>query len=456
MKRTIVLPALALAALCVAMAGTAIFLGACGGTPEAVPAASIPAPEEPRFEGDGGRGTSLAILAPQGKGLAADRDYLPALVQGEFVSNFSGYSAISVLDRVNLDNVIGETLSGYYEDDAEGVIRLGHQTHTDYIMTGAVTKTGSGYTLQMQIAATADGMTKASYSGACTIAELDNLSGVRRASAELLGKMGVELTGKAKEELAGAAAEGAASAQTALAKGITAQRGGTVVEALSYYYEAAKFDPSLAEAASRSSVLSADITGGDIGENVRNDIQRRAAWVKVLEDAAAFFKNHPPFEILYDPALKQGRINYAENTVELSFKAKIIGTAGFRVIRDLDQGLERTGRREDWRIGVDSILEVIPQRYDFNAVLINENGETIGKTAKRIPSDHLRYIINIINTDFNKMRYSENEIPVDFVVNADKITGKLTVSITGVNGMDAKTAGERGYMSISAEDFAAL
>ncbi|MDR1617619.1 MAG: leucine-rich repeat domain-containing protein, partial [Treponema sp.] len=39
---------------------------------------------------------------------------------------------------------------------------------------------------------------------------------------------------------------------------------------------------------------------------------------------------------------------------------------------------------------------------------------------------------------------------------ADKITGKLTVSITGVNGMDAKTAGERGYMSISAEDFAAL
>jgi hypothetical protein len=48
--------------------------------------------------------------------------------------------------------------------------------------------------------------------------------------------MGVELTGKAKEELAGAADEEAASAQTALAKGITAQRGGTVVEALSYYY----------------------------------------------------------------------------------------------------------------------------------------------------------------------------------------------------------------------------
>jgi hypothetical protein len=40
-------------------------------------------------------------------------------------------------------------------------------------------------------------------------------------------------------------------------------------------------------------------------------------------------------------------------------------------------------------------------------------------------------------------------------VDANKITDTLTVSIVSINGMDAKAAGERGYMSISAEDFAA-
>jgi hypothetical protein len=74
-----------------------------------------------------------------------------------------------------------------------------------------------------------------------------------------------------------------------------------VVEAMSYYYEAARFDPGLAEAASRNSVRSADITSGNIGQNVRNDIQLRAAWQKTMDEATAFFKTHPPYEIVYDP-----------------------------------------------------------------------------------------------------------------------------------------------------------
>ncbi|MDR2159316.1 MAG: leucine-rich repeat domain-containing protein [Treponema sp.] len=430
-----------------AIAGLAVLIGACGGTPDAVTKQET-APRISYFDGDGGRGISLAILAPQGKGLAADQDYLPALVQGEFVSSFSGYSAISVLDRVNLDKVIGETLSGYYEDDAEGVIRLGHMTNTDYVMTGNLTKTSSGYSLQMQIAATADGITKASWSGTCTVAELDNSTGVRRAAADLLRKMGVQLTALAEKELAGAAAGEAVSAQTALAKGITAQRGGTVVEALSYYYEAARFDPSLAEAANRSSVLSADIQGGNIGENVRNDIQRRAAWVKVLEEAAAFFRDHPPFEILYDPELTQGSVDYDKGTVELSFTAKIIGTTGFRIIRDLDEGLALAKRKAggSWGISVDSIYRAIPKEYEITAVLINEEGETIGRTRGGFSLwDGVRYSFT-----------GRDALVVFSGVDANKLIGNLTVSITGVNGTDAKTAGERGYMSVSTVDFADL
>ncbi|MDR3171345.1 MAG: hypothetical protein LBU17_06920, partial [Treponema sp.] len=134
------------------------------------------------YTGDGGRGKSLAILAPKAAGLAEDQNYLPSVVQGEFVSNFSSYSAISVMDRETLDKVYAELLSGYYDGTAG--LDLGHLSATDYIMTGTITKTATGYALQMQITKTADKMTKA-YSGTCTFAELDDLSGIRRASLDL-------------------------------------------------------------------------------------------------------------------------------------------------------------------------------------------------------------------------------------------------------------------------------
>ncbi|MDR1072166.1 MAG: hypothetical protein LBL45_00610 [Treponema sp.] len=283
---------------------------------------TAPTPNQPQTEqqrtiplywnGEGGKGKSIAVLAPRTTGLAENQNYLPALVQGEFVSNFSTYSAVSVLDRSRLEEQYTELLSGYYAEDADAALDLGHLPPTEYILGGNVTKTASGYALQIQITKTADKTTAASYSGMCTFAELDDLTGVRRASLDLLQKLGVEPTERTSTELAGAAAVTHVNAQTALAQGLTAQRSGTVVEALSYYYEATKFDPSLAEAASRSSILSADIQGGNIGQNVRNDIQRRAAWVKTLDEAVAFFKQHPPFEIVYDPTLTTGRTDYAE------------------------------------------------------------------------------------------------------------------------------------------------
>jgi hypothetical protein len=102
----------------------------CNSTGSAAQTAAVagqqPAAPEPYFTGDGGKGTSIAILAPRAKGLAEDQEYLPALVQREFVSNFSGYSAMEVLDRERLDDQYAELLSGYYDDAAEAGLDLGH------------------------------------------------------------------------------------------------------------------------------------------------------------------------------------------------------------------------------------------------------------------------------------------------------------------------------------------
>ena len=128
--------------------------------PEAVPEPELPPGVQHNvfYTGDGGKGISIAILAPDAEGLTKNFNYLPALVQGEFVSNFSTYSALSVLDRLNLDKLFDEIYSEYYPDDEEGVIRVGHLTKTDYIMTGIIIKTSAGYALQMQIASSADGV----------------------------------------------------------------------------------------------------------------------------------------------------------------------------------------------------------------------------------------------------------------------------------------------------------
>jgi hypothetical protein len=130
----------------------------------------------------------------------------------------------------------------------------------------------------------------------------------------------------------------------------------------------------------------------------------------------------------------------------MSFQAKIIGATGLKIIYDLEQGLEKTGRNSDWGLGINSIFSAIPRRYEIVAALIDENGKTIGSATRGFEI--------IERYDSNRLDFSYKDATLTFSnVDANKITDKMTVSIVSVNGMDAKIAGERGYISISAEDF---
>ncbi|MDR2494575.1 MAG: hypothetical protein LBD24_05050, partial [Spirochaetaceae bacterium] len=55
--------------------------------------------------------------------------------------------------------------------------------------TGSIFKTGSGYTMSLHIANTRDGRINASSSGAYTLEALENLTGIRKAAAELLPQL---------------------------------------------------------------------------------------------------------------------------------------------------------------------------------------------------------------------------------------------------------------------------
>jgi len=192
--------------------------------PTSAPATQVqqppPPPPSPFWTGDGGRGSSIAILAPKAVNLTANQGYLPDLVQGEFVSNFSSFSAISVLDRQRLEEQYSELLSGWYADDAEENWDLGKLPPTTYIMSGSITRTATGYSLQMGIAKNSDKLTVASYSGTSTFDELDNLTAIRQASLDLLEKIGVAPTARTRTELGRAAEANSVNAQTALARAL--------------------------------------------------------------------------------------------------------------------------------------------------------------------------------------------------------------------------------------------
>ncbi|MDR0474839.1 MAG: leucine-rich repeat domain-containing protein [Treponema sp.] len=265
-----------------------------GGTAAGV---NSPAPFASYFKGDGGKGMSLAILVPDSRGLDKDHAYLPLMIQGCLVANISKYSAIKVLDRVTLDKVIAETLDPVYKDNID-IARLGHITQTEYIMTGNIIKTSYGYTLTINVTDTTPDPRTRAYTGNCTVSQLDDQTAIQLASKELLTQMGVVLSERAVSELS-TTNQQSIKAQTVLAKGITAQRMGFEIEALSYYFQAAKFDPSLPEAANRSAVLAANISSGRIGDDLRNDVQWRKDWIARLAETEKYVKDYNDYYYKY-------------------------------------------------------------------------------------------------------------------------------------------------------------
>ena len=404
------------------------------------PQAAARTPAAALWTGDGGKGISIAILAPHASGLAANQAYLPAMVQGEFVSNFSGYSAISVLDRVRLDEQYAELLSGYYSDDAG--LDLGKLTPTSHIMGGNITRTATGYVLQMYITKTSDKTTAASYSGTFTFAELDNLSGIRRTSLDLLQKMGITPTAAAQRELSGAAATNHVNAQTALAQGIAAQKQGNTAEAMALIYEAAAYDTSIAEAAARANTMSANIRTGSMGQNIRNDIAWHDEWAKIMGDAKRYLQANPPVValVVYGTSLEQGRTDYDRRTVQLSFDIEFrtvpFPNAVMKMMNDLNIGLYATGRNRNWRLQYLTPQNIWGRNYeqDFsvsgNASLLNNAGRVIASAR----TDSVPFIIGETGSQFYSRGYSRggvnNSFKCSFTVNADQITDNMTISVS--------------------------
>jgi hypothetical protein len=411
---------------------------------------------------------SIAVLVPEGRGLEDGEGYLPSMVQGVLAGDFTKFSAMDVLDRQNLENVIQEGESGYYADE-ENFVRLGEVTGMKYILNGALQKTGQGFSFQLKVTEAASGVSRAAYSGSVQMAELDNFTGIRKASADLLAQMGVDLTDAGRAALLEAASSSTVRAETALAKGVDAQRGGTVVEALSYYFQAASYDASLTEAASRVNILTANITSGNMGEDIRNDIERRDQWRARLAEAeqvyADYMKQQPHYSLVYNVNLKHGETNYSNNTVPISGvtidlvpDAAWFNTAGsvVRVVNVVREGLLATKQAAKW--GLDWPRNTVAnspfgnrdQRFEVVVELVNSEGKIIGSERRTMQRGYdVEWSEGTLRRLAPRIRGVQN---LGFSrVNAYDITTNLSVRIASIDGMDAETAAKTKGINILRE-----
>jgi tetratricopeptide (TPR) repeat protein len=422
------------------------------------------APSGPLYSGDGGKNIRLAVLAPQIQGEAPE--YLPIYIQGLLNNNFNKFSAVNLIDRQNLDRIISEqkiTTSGNYSDN--DFVRIGNLTNAQYFLFGTIQKlSGDTYSLQLSVTDSSTGVRKANFMKNGSLSQLEGRGTlINEATAELLSQLGVQLTETGLQTLL-AGNTSVVKAEAGLARGITAQAGGSEIEALFNFTQAITFDPSQIEALSRLNILSSTISGGTISQRIVTDIQARDSWLNAFKDTARFLNEHPPFEIIFDPNLIQiGETDYTKRTANIGMRIALDPSqAGFSALNALLEGLEKTGRRGVWGFSGWPLMEISPRTtgtvvfggkrsfsYKVDVALINERNKTLGNSSITLTTESISFSAGdkIVTPPFRVY-----DVVSFRNIKAQDLTPTLTIVIRAVNGISSRNLNASGYMKIETGD----
>jgi len=414
------------------------------------------------WTGDGGKGIRLAVLEPTGKGLSTGEQWILSMIQSSMTGDFQKFSAMTIIDRQNLEKILKEqnqSMSGNYSD--KDYISIGKLTNARYILAGSITKTSSTFMMEFAVTDAESGERKASYPPkAISPLELENLSAIKEVTTELLLRLGVQLTNSGLQELNRTANTAQVKAETALAKGIEAQKQGTVVQALSYYIQANNYNTGLAEATSRMNILNANITSGNIGQDTRNDITWRKDWVARLQETEIFFSNSikapQPFYIVYSTDIEQGKIDYQKETTDLSIWMGFYPDYAWaeqinEVVNAVKKGLQATGRAKVWELdwpakSINSPSPFVNQTKNLTSTviveIINSEGKSIGRQTVKSP-----YGFEIKDTAITPLWQWEGNVSFS-AVNANLITDRLEIRITTIDGITAENAAKQKNINI--------
>jgi hypothetical protein len=493
---------------------------------------------DPYFTGDAGENVRIAILEPKGVNIPKGQDWFLSLIQSSVTTDFNRYSNMMVIDRQHLDEVLKEqdlSMSGEYSDD--DYIRIGNLTNTQYILTGTLTKTaGVSFLLDLAVTNPETGVRLASFGPKeYSVADIQNMYAANDGAYELLTQMGVEFTEDGRKSIY-STTQSNVSAETALAKGVTAQNSATTIktnfEAMYYLYEAQSLDPSLLEVADRlqayrASVFAAPevtipevsipVQTGNIGKDTRNEIaqykanretiqqqqeyllnqrnillneqqalfQKQRELIDLLHESEDFYSEHPPFEIIYSPALERvGEIDYQNETIHMQFHISTIGVPGSLkvMVNILDSLQSMEYGFVSINVGLDEIQEQLTKvneagkeyavqlvegiqasdkalgdvwslpewqrgqgrAFEIVLVLTNEHGKTIGTGSVSLKN-------NISGKNYSEPQ-NASAICSFRNVSANDITDVLKVTVSEVSGIDITDSVNSAYIKIAVVD----
>jgi uncharacterized protein (TIGR02145 family) len=409
------------------------------------------------WTGDGGKGISLAVFEPAGKGLSTDEQWMLDLVHRTIAADFDKFSDMTVINPKDVEKVLEqwkEIMSGNYSDAT--LVKIGNLISANHILTGSISKTKSAFMLELSVTDLASGERKASYAPTpITEMALENLSVIKAASAELLRQLGVNLTSAGQSELMQVVNMTQVRAQEMYSRGMAAQRQGTDVAALSYFFQAEAFDPSLFDVSKRSSIIAANISSGNIGADVRNDILWRKSWVARLSEAEVTFHSiissaDPPYRLYYSTDIKTGNIDYQTETADLSITINMTPNRtwfkamrqSLKAVQAVLNGLNTTNRKNDWGLSgwpsrgvTETNPFASPKRYEFTVVfeLVNQQGRVIGSQTVRLNPEFGISANNITFTNIPGMVKFNG-------VRANDISDNMTIRVVSVNGAPPQNA----------------
>ncbi|MDR0474553.1 MAG: hypothetical protein LBH43_12885 [Treponema sp.] len=419
----------------------------------------------PLYTGADGHNIRLAIYPPEIQGDVPA--HLPIYIQGLLNTNLRKYSAITLIDRQNMEKIISEqNIAANNRFSDQDFIQIGSLTNSQYYLFGTIQKlSGERYALQLTVTDSTTGVRRADFMKDGSLAQLEgNGTLINEAAADLLTQMGVELTETGRRTLL-AGNSSAARAEAGIARGIAAMSGGDEVEALFNITQAIAFDSSNLEALSRLTTLSSSISGGTISQRIVNDLQARNRWLEVFRETASFFNDHPPFEITFDPNLVQiGQTDYAKGTADIGMRIVVDPLeAGFKSLNALLGGLQQTGRRSVWGVSGWPLLDIEPKTagtvvfggkhsltYKVDVALINEKNKNLGTKSITLTSEPMKFSAG----DTSVQAPAEGAVQtVQFSnVNAADLTPTLTIVIAAVNGIPSRELNATGYMKIGTGD----
>ena len=410
-------------------------------------------------EGKGREDMTLSILRPAGIGLFHDEEKYLDIIQGALNSDFGKFSAIQLFDSKNLDTILEQqqlSLSGHFSES--DYIRIGELVQSRYFLAGDLARVdSSNFNLYLSISDKEKGVILCAFTKTVSLKEIINSKASRAAVASLLPELGVVFTPAGQEALKEELSAEETEARTALALSYEASRSGNLIDALIYSYTATSADKN--SAAAREQAASAFKMMGGEGTKIIEDIKRQQYWKDNLLAYENFYRNHPPFELVYTskPVMK-GAANYDQLTVDFEFVAGLrhrnVKTMQ-KVLNDILKELQKTDyKKNQWgfnrwpeisaastrRTSIPTDVFEGYRTFTVRAVLLNNREDIVATAEFPLYGQLLITQENIIQAA------STQERRVDITVKSSLITDDMQIRVISINGTDAVKSNVDAYI----------